>query len=105
MSKLEKVILSMVEVFEEYKSKDVQRKTLTNAEFSELIKRELASDNLKGKIEEEEIKEAIEKIDKNHDGEVNFREFSQCVSALAKGYYKKKHGKGKKEKDAAKADK
>lgn len=33
-------------------------------------------------------------LDKNHDGEVNFREFCRCVCDLAKCYYHKKTGKG-----------
>ena len=36
-------------------------------------------------------------LDKNHDGEVNFREFCRCVCVLSKCYYNKKTGKvGKK---------
>ena len=34
-------------------------------------------------------------LDKNHDGVVNFNEFSRCVATLARGYYKQKRGKGK----------
>lgn len=41
-----------------------------------------------------DIEEAMELMDKNHDGEVNFREFCRCVSTLAKTYYQKKIGKG-----------
>lgn len=33
-------------------------------------------------------------LDKNHDGEVNFREFCRCISDLAKCYYQKKTGRG-----------
>lgn len=47
------------------------------------------------KVDVENIKEVMEDLDKNHDGEVNFREFSQYVACLAKGYYKKKHGTDK----------
>ena len=54
-----------------------------------------------GKIKTDDIDEAMEMLDKNHDGEVNFREFCRCVSALAKSYYQSKHGKGgKKDKGA-----
>ena len=35
----------------------------------------------------------MQMLDKNHDGEVNFREFCLCVSYLAKCHYKKKTGK------------
>jgi len=44
-------------------------------------------------VDPENIKEVMEELDKNHDGEVNFREFSQCISGLARAYYMKKHGK------------
>lgn len=46
------------------------------------------------KINAVDIEEAMEMLDKNHDGEVNFREFCRCVSVLAKCYYQKKTGKG-----------
>jgi len=44
-------------------------------------------------VDPENIKEVMEELDKNHDGEVNFREFSQCICGLARAYYMKKHGK------------
>lgn len=47
------------------------------------------------KVDPDNIKEAMDELDKNHDGEVNFREFSQCIAGLAKAYYTKKHGKDK----------
>lgn len=47
-----------------------------------------------GNINADDIEEAMEMLDKNHDGEVNFREFCRCVSVLAKCYYHKKTGKG-----------
>lgn len=47
------------------------------------------------KVDPDNIKEAMEELDKNHDGEVNFREFSQCIAGLARAYYTKKHGKDK----------
>lgn len=46
------------------------------------------------KINADDIEQAMEMLDKNHDGEVNFREFCRCVSDLAKCYYQKKTGKG-----------
>lgn len=92
MSKLEKAIVSIVEVFEEYAGKDEQKSQLSNAELKDLIKTELKSPEFKDKVDPENIKEVMEELDKNHDGEVNFREFSQCIAGLARGYYKKKHG-------------
>lgn len=46
------------------------------------------------KISADDIEEAMEMLDKNHDGEVNFREFCRCVCVLAKCYFHKKTGKG-----------
>ncbi|KAI4877876.1 hypothetical protein NFI96_033315 [Prochilodus magdalenae] len=92
MSKLEKAIVAIVEVFEEYASTDDKKRQLTNAELSQLIKNQLSSPDFKDKIDKEDVQEALNKIDKNHDDQVNFREFSQCVALLAKGYFRKKHG-------------
>ncbi|KAK7147468.1 hypothetical protein R3I94_010101 [Phoxinus phoxinus] len=95
MSKLEKAIVAIVEVFEEYAGTDEKKSQLSNAELGELIKAQLSSPEFKDKVDPENIKEVMEELDKNHDGEVNFREFSQCISGLAKAYYMKKHGKEK----------
>ncbi|XP_072536544.1 S100 calcium binding protein W [Salminus brasiliensis] len=95
MSKLEKAIVAIVEVFEEYAGADDNKKALSNAELSALVSKQLSSPEFQSKIDKEDIQEAMEKIDKNHDGQVNFREFSQCVALLAKGYFKMKHGKDK----------
>ncbi|XP_076826249.1 S100 calcium binding protein W [Brachyhypopomus gauderio] len=93
MSKLEKAVVATVEVFEEYAGRDANKQQLSNAELKELIGKELSSPDFKGKVNQEDIQEVMAKIDKNHDGQVNFCEFSQCVALIAKGYYKKKHGK------------
>lgn len=45
-------------------------------------------------LQEDSIEEIMENLDKNHDGEVNFREFCRCVSDLAKSLYQKKTGRG-----------
>ncbi|KAM6968210.1 S100 calcium binding protein W isoform 2-T2 [Aplochiton taeniatus] len=94
MSRLEQAIISMVEVFENYASKDDKKHQLSTAELKALMEEELTSPEFKDKIHADDLKEAMELLDKNHDGEVNFREFSRCVAALAKGYYKQKRGKG-----------
>ncbi|XP_016387685.1 protein S100-A5-like [Sinocyclocheilus rhinocerous] len=95
MSKLEKAIVAIVEVFEEYAGTDEQKTQLSNAELGQLIKAQITSPEFKDKVDPDNIKEAMEELDKNHDGEVNFREFSQCIAGLARAYYIKKHGKEK----------
>lgn len=47
------------------------------------------------KIDQEDICEALEKMDKNLNGQVNFKEFSQSVAILAQGYAKYDRGKDK----------
>lgn len=49
---------------------------------------------LQEKIHADDLERAMDFLDKNHDGEVNFNEFSKCVASLAKGIYKQKTGKG-----------
>lgn len=36
---------------------------------------------------------AMERMDKNRDGEIDFKEFLKCMSCMAKCYYTKKTGK------------
>lgn len=103
MSRLEKAICSIVEVFEEYAGQDDKKRQLSSAELQQLLQKEMSNPEFKGKIDPEDIQEAMESLDKNHDGEINFREFSRCVSMLALGYFRKKHGKGKRA--GGKADK
>ncbi|XP_051577019.1 S100 calcium binding protein W [Myxocyprinus asiaticus] len=95
MSKLEKAILAIVEVFEEYAGTDDKKTQLSNAELAQLIKSQLSSPEFKDKVDPENIKDVMDKLDKNHDGEVNFNEFSQCVAGLARAYFQKMHGKEK----------
>ncbi|XP_062393756.1 S100 calcium binding protein W [Sardina pilchardus] len=98
-SKLETAIISLVEVYEEYAGKDEKKFQLSQAELAELFEKELASPEFQGKIDPEDIQAAMSKLDKNHDGEVNFREFGQMVGLLARGVFRKKRGKGKGKKD------
>ncbi|KAK3551550.1 hypothetical protein QTP70_019814 [Hemibagrus guttatus] len=95
MSKLEKAIVAIVEVFEEYAGTDEDKRKLNNAELGALIKAQLSCPEFKDKVDEGDAKEALEGIDKNHDGQVSFKEFSKCVANLSEGYFKKKYGKEK----------
>ncbi|KAB5587136.1 hypothetical protein PHYPO_G00009430 [Pangasianodon hypophthalmus] len=95
MSKLEKAIVATVEVFKEYAGKDDDKKRLSNTELSALIKDQLSSPELKSKIDPDDISEALGRIDRNNDGEVSFKEFSQCVVQLSLGYFRKNYGKDK----------
>ncbi|KAK6326861.1 hypothetical protein J4Q44_G00025060 [Coregonus suidteri] len=97
MSRLEKAVVSMVEVFEEYATKDDKKQQLSGAELAELMRKELASPEFQGKVEPAVLQEAMTNLDKNHDGEINFREFSMFLATLARGYYRARNkGKGNK---------
>lgn len=52
MSKLEKAIVAIVEVFEEYAGTDDQKKQLSNAELGQLIKAQITSPEFKVRIKE-----------------------------------------------------
>ncbi|KAI5105856.1 hypothetical protein C0J45_3553, partial [Silurus meridionalis] len=93
MSKLEKCIVALVEVFEEYAGKDEDKMKLSNAELGALVKGQLSE--FQSKIDPEELKDVLQKIDKNRDGQVSYKEFSQFVAQLSQGYFKKKYCKDK----------
>lgn len=50
MSKLEKAIVAIVEVFEEYAGTDEQKTQLSNAELGQLIKAQITSPEFKVRI-------------------------------------------------------
>ncbi|CAK6973571.1 Hypothetical predicted protein [Scomber scombrus] len=101
MARLEQVITSIVDIFMEYADDGGKKQQLNKEELKKLFEKEIQSDELKGKINTDDIEEAMKMLDQNHDGEVNFREFCRCVSALARSYYQSKKGKGgKKGKEA-----
>ncbi|XP_028985675.1 S100 calcium binding protein W [Betta splendens] len=96
MARLDNVITNIVEVFLEYADDEGKKHQLNKEELKRVLEREIQSPELKGHINADDIEEAMEMLDKNHDGEVNFREFCRCVCDLAKCYYNKKTGKGAK---------
>ncbi|CAK6982686.1 protein S100-A6-like [Scomber scombrus] len=101
MARLEQVIISIVDIFMEYADDEGKKRKLNKEELKMVFEKEIQSDELKGKINTDDIEEAMEMLDKNHDGEVNFREFCRCVSALARSYYQSKQGKGGKKSKGA----
>ncbi|KAK7886416.1 hypothetical protein WMY93_026037 [Mugilogobius chulae] len=94
MSRLENIITSMVELFLEYADDEGKKKQLNKEELKRFLEKEIQSEEFKQQISAEAVEEAMEMIDKNHDGEINFREFCRCVSVLAKCYFNQKTGKG-----------
>ncbi|XP_042345389.1 protein S100-A5-like [Plectropomus leopardus] len=94
-ARLESVIRNIVDIFTEYAAGDEGKKSqLSQEELKTLLEKEIQSKEFKEKINSVDIEDAIKMLDKNHDGQVNFREFCRCVSVLAKCYYNKKTGKG-----------
>ncbi|XP_030248682.1 S100 calcium binding protein W [Sparus aurata] len=95
MARLDQVITTMVDIFLEYANDGEGKKPkLNKEELKKVLEQEIQSPELKEKINADDIEEVMEMLDKNHDGEVNFKEFCRCVSDLAKCYYSKKTGKG-----------
>ncbi|XP_044065210.1 S100 calcium binding protein W [Siniperca chuatsi] len=94
MARLEQVITNIVDIFLEYSDDEGKKRQLNKEEFKKVLQQEIQSPELKDTINADDIEEAIEMMDKNHDGEVNFREFCRCVCVLAKCYYQKKTSKG-----------
>ncbi|KAG7267329.1 hypothetical protein CRUP_031716 [Coryphaenoides rupestris] len=90
-SRLEKVVFDMVALFEEYMGDEG---SISMDQLKELIDKEVSQPEFKEKIHADDVERAMDFLDKNHDGEVNFNEFSRCVASLAKGYYNQKTGKG-----------
>ncbi|KAJ3597320.1 hypothetical protein NHX12_000848 [Muraenolepis orangiensis] len=96
MARIEKLILSMVELFEEYAGED--GKKIKSDELKQLLDKELTNSELREKIHADDVTRAMEELDKNHDGELNFNEFSKCVATLARAYHKEKLKASKKSK-------
>ncbi|XP_037532855.1 protein S100-G-like [Nematolebias whitei] len=94
MARLDQVITNIVDIFMEYADTEGKKCQLNKEELKNLIETEIQSAELKDKISANDIEEIMEMLDKNHDGEVNFREFCRCVCDLAKCYYHKKTGRG-----------
>ncbi|XP_034731008.1 S100 calcium binding protein W [Etheostoma cragini] len=94
MARLDQVITNIVDIFLQYSADDGKKHQLNKEELKKVLEKEIQSPELKNQIGADDIGEAMEMLDKNHDGEVNFREFCRCVSVLAKCYYNKKTGKG-----------
>ncbi|XP_074538706.1 S100 calcium binding protein W [Halichoeres trimaculatus] len=100
MARLDQVIKNMVDIFMEYADDGGKKRQLNKEELQNMFEKEIQCPELKDTISAGDIEEAMEMLDKNHDGEVNFREFCRCVCVLAKCHYQKKTGKGgKKGKD------
>ncbi|XP_058504669.1 S100 calcium binding protein W [Solea solea] len=93
MNRLEQAIINIVDVFLEYAADDGKKRQLNKDELKKLLEREIQNPELKDKISGDDIDAAMKTVDINSDGEINFTEFSRCMSMLLKSYYNKKIGK------------
>ncbi|XP_076010705.1 S100 calcium binding protein W [Genypterus blacodes] len=101
-TRVEKIITEMVDIFLEYADTSSKDPQVSKEDFKKLLQTEIQSPKLKDGISTDDIEEAMNDMDKNHDDKINFREFSRCLSHLAKCYYKTtgkggKKGKGREE--------
>ncbi|XP_024122877.1 protein S100-A6 [Oryzias melastigma] len=90
MARMEQAIKDMVDMFLEYANGDGK---LNKDELKNMIQKEIQNPELKAKLCAVDFDKAMERMDKNRDGEIDFKEFLKCMSCMAKCYYKKKTGK------------
>ncbi|XP_040900917.1 protein S100-A1-like isoform X2 [Toxotes jaculatrix] len=96
MARMEETIKNIVDMFLEYADGDGK---LNKEELKKLMEKEIQNPELKAKISAAHFDKAMGRMDRNHDGEINFREFVMCVSFMAKCCYHKRTGKGKEDED------
>ncbi|XP_077383185.1 uncharacterized protein LOC144022336 [Festucalex cinctus] len=82
MGRLDKLIMTMSDLFEEYNN-DENKKRLDMDEIEAMLEKEVNIENFEGKITLENIKEALKKADKNKDKEVKLLEFCNAMTQLA----------------------
>ncbi|KAK5862261.1 hypothetical protein PBY51_017673 [Eleginops maclovinus] len=90
MSRLQDIIKSMVELYVEYSDTDGK---LSKEELMTMMDKEIECSEMKEKIKSKKCEKKADRM--GRDGEIDFREFSRCVSFLANSCYHKKTGKGK----------
>ncbi|KAF6739547.1 Protein S100-A3 [Oryzias melastigma] len=90
MARMEQAIKDMVDMFLEYANGDGK---LNKDELKSMIQKEIQNPELKAKLCAVDFDKAMERMDKNRDGEIDFKEFLKCMSCMAKCYYTKKTGK------------
>uniref|UniRef100_A0A8C5GBY4 Protein S100-A1-like n=2 Tax=Gouania willdenowi TaxID=441366 RepID=A0A8C5GBY4_GOUWI len=90
MAHLESIITDMVAMFEEHAKGDGK---INKEEFISLIDKEIKNPEIKAKIKNMDLEKAMERMDKNRDGDIDFREFCKCVCFMAKRCYMAKAGK------------
>ncbi|XP_063001919.1 protein S100-A5-like [Elgaria multicarinata webbii] len=80
---LEKALATLVFTFHKYSGKEGDKFTLSKRELKELVKKELA---LEEKMKDGGIDRLMGTLDKNHDQEIDFKEYTAFLSALCMTY-------------------
>ncbi|XP_049439862.1 protein S100-A6-like [Epinephelus fuscoguttatus] len=96
MSRLEQAIATIVDVFVDHANGDGN---LNKGELAKLWEKEIENPEIKAKISSANCAKIMGKIDRNRDGEINFREFVKCVGFMAKCHYREKTGRGQEDED------
>uniref|UniRef100_A0A4W6FTC2 EF-hand domain-containing protein n=1 Tax=Lates calcarifer TaxID=8187 RepID=A0A4W6FTC2_LATCA len=86
MARMEQAIQNIVDMFVEYADGDGK---LNKEELRKMMEKEIQNPEIK----------IMERMDRNRDGEVNFKEFVKCVVFMAKCLYRKKTGRCQEEED------
>ncbi|XP_042279590.1 protein S100-A6-like [Thunnus albacares] len=93
MARLEQVITSIVDMFVEYADDNGKNHKLNKDEFKMLLEKEIQNPEIKAEVSAADFDKVMGRLDKNHDGEVNFKEFCKGVAFMAMCYYRKKTSK------------
>ncbi|XP_060537956.1 protein S100-A5 [Pantherophis guttatus] len=80
---LEKALATLVCTFHKYSGKEGDKFTLSKQELKELIKQELA---LGEKMKDRGIDKLMESLDKDHNNEIDFKEYTGFLTALCMSY-------------------
>ncbi|XP_013919453.1 PREDICTED: protein S100-A5 isoform X1 [Thamnophis sirtalis] len=80
---LEKALATLVCTFHKYSGREGDKLTLSRQELKELVKQELG---LGEKMKDRGIDKLMESLDKNHDDEIDFKEYTGFLTALCMSY-------------------
>uniref|UniRef100_A0A8C5RDG4 Protein S100 n=1 Tax=Laticauda laticaudata TaxID=8630 RepID=A0A8C5RDG4_LATLA len=82
-TQLEKALATLVCTFHKYSGREGDKLTLSRQELKELVQQELA---LGEKMKDRGIDKLMESLDKNHDDEIDFKEYTNFLIALCMSY-------------------
>ncbi|XP_037532564.1 protein S100-A1 [Nematolebias whitei] len=88
--RIEEAIKNLVEAFIEHSNSDLK---LNKAELMTMMEKEIQNPEVKAKLCAADLDKAMERMDKNHDGEIDFKEYLKCVAFMACRCFHKKTGK------------